>query len=213
MDAKESELVHRIHNKFIENSFDELDVYSFFILIREKSRSNKFIREMGDFIAHREKSKGDIKDYLERNENILINLGKAAGTMKIDDVFSFKQIRNGINNFFTTNGLTKLSNETINCIILCMISILQEVKLFDPTTKREIGKLIFALSSKNIFLNGEIKIPKDDTFIRAQFPVLSCKNVFHPLESIDRWDTPRDLNGGIIKIVNKSNKHIIKLCD
>lgn len=210
MDQKEKQLITAYHQKFVEHSFDERDVYSFLILVREKVRGNKFIREMGDFIAHREKSRGYVKDYLERNEHILLNLGKIDAVMKIEDVFSFKEIRNGFNSFFLSNGFTKLSNDIINDLILCIISILQDVKLVDEKTKREIGKLSFALSSKEVFLMATIKIPRGDKHVHVQFQALSCNNNFIKINPKDEYDTPLSFSEAIVEVINRNNELVIK---
>jgi hypothetical protein len=76
VDNKQKQLLEFYYRKFIELTFDEKDVYNFLILIRESVRGIRSIRELGDFIAHREKSKGFIKEYLEENQRILNNLGK-----------------------------------------------------------------------------------------------------------------------------------------
>lgn len=210
MDQKEKQLVTDYHQKFIERSFDERDVYSFLILVREKVRNNEFIREMGDFIAHREKSRGYIKDYIEKNEYILLNLGKVNSVLKIEDVFSFKEIRNGFNNFFLNNGFTKLSNDIINDLILCIISILQDVKLVDKKSKRTIGKLSFALSSQFIILGATIKLPREGKDVHAQFQVLSCQNNYLKISPKDVYDTPSFINESVIEVINKNNNLIIK---
>lgn len=209
MDKKEKQLIDYYYKKFEERTFDEKDVYNFLILVRESARGIKSFRELGDFIAHREKSKGFVKEYLEENERILNNLGKINAVMKIQDVFSFKEIRNGINSLFLKNGYNKLPNETLNDIVLCIISILQDVKILDKDSKRQIGKLSFAVSNKKIFLMANIKVQNKGKSIPVQFQVLSADNIYEEIKPQDEFDTPYSFKDEVIEVININKKMVI----
>ncbi len=210
MDRKENQLMDFYYDKFAKKNFDEKDLYSFLLLVRESAKDIRCIRELGDFIAHREKSKGYvIKDYLEESERVLNNLGKEKNTMKIDNVFSFKEIRNGFNSLFQQIGYSKLPNETINDFVLCIISLLQDVKIISSKSKREIGKLSFGVSSKEIFLMGSIKILNKDRYDSVMFPVLSVDNIYEEVKPSDKYDTPYLFSDEIIEVFNVSGKMVI----
>lgn len=209
LDRKEKQLMDFYYEKFAEKNFDEKDLYTFLILVRESAKDIRCIRELGDFIVHREKSKGYVKDYLEENESVLNNLGKENNTMKIDNIFSFKELRNGFNSLFQKNGYSKLPNETISDFVLCIISLLQDVKIISSKSKREIGKLSFGVSSKEIFLMGIIKILNKDRYVSVMFQVLSVNNIYEEVKPSDKYDTPYLFSDEIIEVFNVSGKMVI----
>ena len=209
MDKKGNQLIEYYYKKFKERTFDEKDVSNFLILVRESVRGIKSIRELGDFIAHREKDKGFVQEYLQETERILNNLGKINTVLKIQEVFSFKEIKNGFNTLFRNKGFEKLPNDTINDIVLCIISLLQDVKLLEQKSKREIGNLCFAISSKQVFLMGNIKILNNGKYVNVQFPVLSTKNIYEKIKPLDSEDTPYSFSKEIIDVVNINGKMVI----
>jgi len=66
LDAKEIQLFNFYYNKFVEKSFDEKDLYSFLILVREDAQDIQVIRELGDFITYREKTPGKDADEIAK---------------------------------------------------------------------------------------------------------------------------------------------------
>jgi hypothetical protein len=129
--------------------------------------------------------------------------------LKIQDVFSFKEIRNGFNSFFLKNSYEKLSNEIINDIILCIISLLQGVKLIDEKSKREIGNLCFAVSSKEVFLMATVEIQNKGRYVKTQFQVLTAKNSYENIKPSDKFDTPFSFNEEIIEVINAGRRLVI----
>src|SRR3954452_8249824 len=97
MDAKEQSLLNYYYAKLMENTFDEKDVYAFLFLIRNQSQEYRCINELADVVAQREKYKGFIKEYLFETRKKFENLGKTKAAIRIEDVFSFKEIKHGIN--------------------------------------------------------------------------------------------------------------------
>jgi hypothetical protein len=208
MDKKEKQMIEYYYNKFSTNIFDEKDVFAFLILVRYQAKDIRCLRELGDFIAHRDKDKGFIKTYLEKTKEILDNLGKVNAILKIEPVFSFKEIKNGINRILLNNGFGKLTDETINHIILCIISILQDVKLTEKN--KEIGKLFFGISSKRIELMGQIQIVQDGVEkAKAVFPALSTKNIYYEMKKQDEYDTPYLFEDKIVEVINHEEKFLI----
>ncbi len=202
MDKKEQQLVEYYYNKFAERSFDEKDLYSFLLLVREDAHDNKVIKELGDFIVHREKNTGYVKEYLEECKHIIINLEKEKNSRKIEDIFSFKEIRNGFNSLFVKRGFEKLPTEIINDFILCIISLLQSVALVSGNLNKEVGHLSFAASSKEIFLMGNMKTLSKGRYIPVTFPVLAVKNIYEKITPQDNNDTPYLFNDELIEVVN-----------
>ena len=63
MDKKEQQLFNYYYNKFAERSFDEKDVLSFLLFVRERAQDNKVMKELGDFVVSRENYSGDVKAF------------------------------------------------------------------------------------------------------------------------------------------------------
>ncbi|PGW26761.1 hypothetical protein COD95_04425 [Bacillus thuringiensis] len=202
MDKKEKLLLDYYYQRFQENCFDEKDVYAFLILIRRQAKGFQSINELADFIAHRDKDKGGIKNYLEDVKYKLSNLGRINATITIKPAFTFKEIKTAINKILMNNGYTKLSDETNNHILLCIISILQDVKILDKG--KEIGRLRFGITKKKIMLNGEIEIEHSNrgtvSLVRVVFVVLEAKNCYVQSHNLD--DNPHMPNE-IIEVINK----------
>ncbi|MEK5067018.1 hypothetical protein [Sporosarcina sp. FSL K6-1508] len=209
MDKKEQQLFAYYYQKFSERDFDEKDLYSFLMLVREDAEGIESIKELGNFIANREKSKGYVSDYLEDCKQVINNLGTVSKGKKIEDIFSFKEIRNGFNALFLKNGFEKLSSDIINDFILCIISLLQGVKLVSGNLNKEVGYLSFAVSSKEVFLMGNMKALNKGRYIPVTFQVLSAKNSYEAVTPQDKNDTPYLFNDELIEVVNINGEIVI----
>ena len=206
MDKKEKQLVDFYYNKFTEKSFDEKDLFGFIMVIREHASDIKVIKELTDFIVHREKSTGYVKDYLEECKDIINNLGKEKIRRKIENIFSFKEIRNGFNALFQQLGFEKLPLDIINDFIICIISLLQSVKIVSGSLHKEIGHLSFAASSKELFLMGNMTIKNQGRYMPITFPVLSVKNLYEEITPQDKKDTPYLFDNELIEVINTNHK-------
>ncbi|MCM3745405.1 hypothetical protein M3193_14860 [Sporosarcina luteola] len=208
MDKKKRQLLDYYYTTFTERSFDENDVLSFLLFIREDVQDNKVLKELGDFIVHRENCTGFVKEFFEGCKQIIDNLGKGR-KQKIENLFSFKEIRNGFNSFFIDQGYEKMTPEVINDFILCNISLLQNVKLVTGSANKEIGHLSFAASSKELFLMGNMKVLHKGRFIPVTFPVLSVRNMYEKIKPQDENDTPYLFDNEIIEVENHNGQIII----
>jgi hypothetical protein len=202
LDKKEQQLFEYFYKKFSARSFDEKDLFSFLMLVREDAQDNKVIKELGDFIVHRERSNGYVKEYFEDSTQIIKKLETERNYRRIEDLFSFKEIRNGFNSLFVKRGFEKLPSEIINDFILCIISLLQSVKLVSGNLNKEVGHLSFAASSKEVFLMGNMKTLNKGRYIPVTFQVLSVKNNYEKITPQDKNDTPYLFNEEIIEVIN-----------
>ena len=209
MDKKEKQLFAYYYSKFAERRFDEKDFYAFMMLVNEESQGIDSVKKLSDFMAEREKSMGYVSEYFEECKHIINNVGNGIKTKKIEDVFSFKEIRNGFNALFQRNGYDKLSNELINDFILCTISLLQDIKLVSGSLNKNIGHLSFAVSSKEIFLMGNTKMLSKGSYMPVTFQVLSAKNSYETVKPQDKHDTPHLFNEEIIEVVNIDGEMVI----
>lgn len=190
MDKKELQLVNYYYEKLSNCDFDEKDLYSFLRLIENNVTNNQTIENLIDFMVHRENSDGYAKDYLNECKEIINNLGKTKVRRKIEPLFSFKDIRNGFNTLFDELNLKRLPIETMNDVMLCIISLLQGIRILGETGKKAIGHLSFAASSKELFLMGNMKIMTQGRKMPITFPVLSVVNKYEKITPQDQQDTP-----------------------
>lgn len=208
MDKKGTGIFEYYYNKFTERNFDEKDVLGFLLFVKEHAQDNKVIMEIGNFIVHRENYSGHVKVYFERCQEIIHNLGKGKKE-KIENLFSFKEIRNNFNSLFVEQGVDKLPPEVINDFILCIISLLQNVKLVSGSSNKKVGHLSFAASSKELFLMGNMKVLHKGRFIPVTFPVLSARNMYEKIKPQDNNDTPYLFDNEIIEVINHNGEMVI----
>ncbi|WP_338449451.1 hypothetical protein R4Z09_25290 [Niallia oryzisoli] len=199
MDKKEQSLLNYYYSKLMDHTFDEKDVYPFFQLIRNRCNEIRSINELTDFAVQREQYTGFIKDYIFDMRRKFESLGKTKTALRIEDVFSFKEIRSGVNKALEEWQLDGLSNEQMNDLVTCLISILQQIPIMD--NGRDIGKLFFAISHKQIILMAEIEVSQNMfKKTNAVFPVLTANNHYLDLKKQDRFDTPYLFADQVIEI-------------
>jgi hypothetical protein len=73
MDAKEELLVGDLYRRIRSHTFHERVVLALLILLRPYSVANSPVRELSDFVAHREKDRGALKTYVHH----VLEYGKA----------------------------------------------------------------------------------------------------------------------------------------
>ncbi|MHC8515934.1 hypothetical protein [Sporosarcina sp. ITBMC105] len=208
MDNKEKQLFAYYYKQFAERSFDEKDVLAFLLFAKKHAQANKVLNELGQFLVQREQMTGYVKSYFDHCQEIIQNLGKGKKE-KIENLFSFKEIRNQLNAFFVEQGFDKLSPEVINDIMLCMIALLQDVKLISRTTNKKVGHLSFAASSKELFLMGNMRVLHKGRFIPITFPVLTARNSYEKVTPRDQNDTPYLFDDALIEVMNHEGQLVI----
>jgi hypothetical protein len=209
MDHKENQLIMFYYNKIQKGSFDEKDIYTFLILVRPYAKKNQPVYEFSNFIAHREKDRGFISDYLKETKTkaaLLSQPRKAPFKIIIKDVFTKEQITRSFNDILSELNLSLFSAQTISGITLCVISLFQHIRIFEKNT--DIGELIFAISNNEIVLKGKVEIQDKDRKgtgkVFMVFPVLTIQNNFYEIEDHDDLGTPKLLidENSVVEIVN-----------
>ncbi|PFN95874.1 hypothetical protein COJ85_25180 [Bacillus sp. AFS076308] len=205
MDKKEQSLLHYYYEKLVGNTFDEKDLYGFLLVIRNQSKEIRSIQELSDFVMLRDQHQGYVKQYLFETKKKFESLGKTKSAFRIEDVFSFKEIKNGLNKTLAAFGLEGLSNERVNDFVTCLISVLQQVMIIEDDL--EIGKLYFALSNKQIILMAEVEVTQNlFKKTNAVFPVLTANNSYVDIKKQDRYDTPYLFVDKIVEVTNHEGK-------
>jgi hypothetical protein len=205
MDKKEQSLLKFYYEKLLENTFDEKDLYGFLLGIRNQTKEISSIRELTDFVMLRDQHQGYVKQYLLEIRKKFESLGKTKSAFRIEDVFSFKEIKNGLNKALAEVDLAGLSNEQVNDFVACLISILQQVKIIEDD--REIGKLYFALSNRQIILMAEVEVTQNlFKKTNAVFPILTANNSYIDIKKQDRYDTPYLFVDKVVEVTNREGK-------
>lgn len=173
MDAKETNLVRDLHQRVVARTFHERDILALLILLREHSPKLSAVRELADFVAHREKDRGSLKAYVHH----VVKYGEAlvngtAASLKIDVVHSADDFHGSLNAVLGTFGLAAVPREISDDVLACVMSLLQDVRLVHE--KREIGRLGLVRLKKDLMICAAIVMrPKNVTVV---FPALIVAN-------------------------------------
>jgi hypothetical protein len=173
MDAKERLLVEELCRRATGQVFHERDVLALLILLRGHSAAGSPVRELADFIAHREKDRGALKKYVQH----AVAYGEALATgtpgqLKVDPVYTAGVFRDSLNSVLGNLSISAFSTELADDILVCTMSLLQDVRIFHQ--KREIGRLGFARFAGDLWLSGSVTLqPK---VVQLVFPALIVPN-------------------------------------
>ncbi len=128
--------------------------------------------------------------------------------MVIKSVYTEKEIKNGFNEVLISLGKNTISDKGIRGIILCIIVLLQDVRLV--TKKNQpIGKLILGISQTQIVLLGQITINQNgNKGVSVVFPALDIPNTYFPISDKD----PRAFKV-LFEVVNKNGELNLELTD
>lgn len=173
MDSKERFLVDELCRRVTQRIFHERDVLALLILLRGHSAAESPVRELADFIAHREKDRGALKKYVQH----VVAYGQAlangtAGQLKIDPVFTAAAFRDSLNSVLAGLSIPVFPNGLADDVLACAMSLLQDVRIFHE--KREIGRLGLARLAGDLWLCGSVIMqPKG---VQVVFPALIVPN-------------------------------------
>ena len=155
MDQKADEMIKKIYNMLKDNVFLETDILNFLILIREHLAKTSTLREICDFIAHRERDRGNTFNYLKKikkyvDENSVLPKNLSAS------LYKEYEIKRELNDFLITRGFDPLNDKTLREIILCIISLLQETKLVNDNV--DFGKLYITIFPYSIGIYTDLNV-------------------------------------------------------
>jgi hypothetical protein len=171
MDRKERWQASRLHAQIVQGTFTEEDVFALLMILREYSARGSPLRECADFIAHREKDRGQVFEYLERTKTVLDNLGKPSTV----PIFSLAELKACLDSCLAQFGLAAIDEPMVNYVLICIISLLQDVRLVkrDGTS---VGVLEVAISKTDVVLLGNVRL--DSKPVHVVFPALVAANDF-----------------------------------
>jgi hypothetical protein len=177
VDSKERALVKNIRLKMIRKEYDENDISQLLILLRRYSSRGSATREFADFIAHRERTQGVVYEYLlDGTKQINRGLNKQSPNdplPKFGSVFSSDDLKDSLNQALSMIGIATVDHFETNGILLCIMCLLQEVRIVSRKKKDVIGVLNLIWSDTHIQLYGST--PLGNKFLA--FPVLAVPNL------------------------------------
>jgi hypothetical protein len=179
-DSKEKALVKEIRSKIIRKQYDEIDILGLLILLRRYSSAGSATYEFANFIAHRERTEGVVYEYLldgtEQVNRALNNQPTRDSGPKFGSVFSSDDLKDSLNQAFSMIGIATVDDFETNDILLCIMCLLQDVRIVHRQNKRVIGVLALNYSDKHIQLYGTVpNIGKKK--VTVGFPVLHVPNL------------------------------------
>jgi hypothetical protein len=181
MDAKETHLVADVHQLIANRSFHERDILGLLILLREHAADPSPVRELGDFVAHREKDRGALKKYVQHVAAYLEAAArKAPAQVQIKSVYSSASFRESLNAVFDRFGLPPLSVDLSDDVLTCVMSLLQDVRLLH--NRKEIGCLGLGRFYSELWLCAAVIEPTKR--VSVVFPALTVPNRYCPAEML-----------------------------
>lgn len=214
-DKKEYQMINYYCARVANRQFDERDIYSFLILIRDHfdsnekynkgtptdSRKYKWLSEFGDLIAHRGRNDGVISNSIAATSASNYTTEAATSKLKKYDGIEPGILEKEIYDLFCELKFN-VTNQIVAEIILCVFSILN----FSRYTHRRAN------------INGEIRI------VQAQKGLMLCTNgditdkgaFLVGLAVLEGYFIKTKFPGGIINVpieVVRHNGELVIMCD
>jgi len=200
MDSKEQFLIREIHSAIVSGSFDERDILALLILLRRHYKKGTPILEFGDFVAHRDKDKGVLKEFLDRLHVVLQGKTPADGKGAVFPIYEVSEIRDSLNEAFRHLGHQIIDDKAANQITVCIISLLQSVSV-DASDGEPARKLMVGITSDTVSLLGSGRTHRGHV---VELPVLVAQSDFDPFPdlegrmTLDRILSVQAINGKLV---------------
>jgi len=202
MDAKDKLMVQRYHNKLVAHECDEDDVYATLILLRECSSKSSPLREVADFIAHRERDRGAVFQYLSDTKKQFINASQRKPfSLTINEVYSEHEFTDALNAAFSIMHLANITPEAGSMAMACVISLLQGARFREDDQILSTLRCCRPYVGNGLALECRIPIPVPDGSGWAMTGFMVLRSSFCP-EGI----TDVDLDTDIIRLVRRNEQ-------
>ncbi len=155
MDAKAKTIVSQIALHIARGSFSEQEIHTLFVLLRDSATPASPVRELADFIAHRERDRGVVHAYIVAN-------GRAQATKRYKElvdrvVFSPIDIVNSLNACLRRESIDPLPGAVAADITFCVMSLLQGVGFTVKDTHYTVGQLTLGVKGGEAILFASTK--------------------------------------------------------
>jgi hypothetical protein len=176
IDAKE-QFLSQLYQRICASHFYERDVAALLILLRRHAEKYSPVRELSDFIAHREKDRGTLKTYME---DVVRYIRKGTERVSTHPIHSATDFKYSLNATLIAFNLSSLDSNLTNDVLTCIMSLLQDVRLMHDGI--EISRLQLGRFRKNeLWLAGIMSRPPLKTstgIVTVIAPVLIVPNTY-----------------------------------
>ncbi len=172
MDTKERWLIEQARATLEAGTFTELDVLGLLILLRRHAQPKSVVCEFGDFVAHRDKNRGILQTYLRHIQAVLKGDTVPGDQPVKHQVITSNDICIAFNKLFSSLGFSPIGTELGNRLAVCIITLLQSVRV-DTSSKTPALGFVVKMSSFKIVLMGLGEVPTGHVF---GFPLLIADN-------------------------------------
>lgn len=208
MDRKQQQLIHYYYDRFAKREFDEKEVLGFLTIAGSDPQFHA-LAVLKEFILTRHTDTPAVKEYFEHAHDIISRLGSGGPKEKINLLFTFKDVRNGLNQYFSAHKLEKLSTDAVSDFLVCVISLLQSIPIHRGKNRRSSGSLCFGASQKELLLMGTLNTTVRGRSVPVTFPVLTVKNEYEKVQKQDTSDSPYLFETTVADIVSTEGKLIV----
>ncbi|WOV82889.1 hypothetical protein PGH26_08010 [Sporosarcina jeotgali] len=208
MDIKHQQLNAYYYKRFTQRNFDEKDVLGF-LTAAGSDPQFEVLYALKELVTSRDTAASSVKPYFDRAQEIISRLGSGGKKEKIELLYSFKEIRNGLNLYFTEHGFDKLPIGTISDLLLCFISLLQGIQIHSGKNRRAVGSLCFGASHKELLLMGTIKTTVRGRSVPVTFPILAVMNEYEKIQKQDDMDSPYLFETTVAEIVTNEGSLVV----
>lgn len=182
-DCKEHLIIERLHAAILSGTFGEREIFELLIILRDHAEEGSLVREFGNFVAHRERSRGKLQTIVQHVQSVLdgsVTLSANSG----EAIFTATNIQESLNETFLSLHLPRIEEEQGNQITLCIISLLQSARVEIEAQSMMLDfELSIGVSRRYLYLLGEGQLPAGHSI---RFPLLVARNVCFPSD----WEYP-----------------------
>jgi hypothetical protein len=205
MDAKQTGILTDLHARITAGDFGEPEVHSLFALLRDDAVGKRNpIRELGDFVAHRERDRGRVHRYLTEMKSVLDQRETKGGVLRVREVFSERQLADALDKECARHALAPLEPASHARVQFATLSMLQGVAMVDRAGAR-FGLLELAITRDRIELLGVVSLAKPAN-VGAAFPALTVGNAWYPMHAPNAHIRPT----GVLRVTFRAGAAILE---
>lgn len=177
MTPKELQHLTTLHGHVVAGTFTETDVSALLMILRAHV-GNGSLKELSHHMAHNERDRGKFFKRILANKEAIDNIGRKPGKIVSGDVFTVDDFGKELNRALENFDLDPLSNEQIELVVICIISLLQGGSF---TKGKKFAELSLVATTESFQLCATVTIRHKGKDVGVQFVVLTVPNRWLPI--------------------------------